>query len=57
MYIVSDSTVVLSIPCCLCRDGGGCLYAVIQTKSCATPEQEPANKPYHDEAGLNSAHI
>ena len=24
----------------LCRDGSGCLYAVIQTKSRATPEQD-----------------
>ena len=33
---VSDSMVVLS----MCRDGSGCLYAVIQTKRRATPEQK-----------------
>ena len=46
-YALSDSTVVL------CRDGSGCLYAVIQTKSRATPEQDrkTANEAYHDEAG------
>ena len=38
---------------CLCRDGSGCLYAVIQAKSRATPEQDRklTNKAYHEEAG------
>ena len=42
-----------ALPCCLCRDGSGCLYAVIQTKSRATPEQDRklTNEAYHDEAG------
>ena len=47
LLAISDSTVVL------CRDGSGCLYAVIQTKSRATPEQDQklANEVYHNEAG------
>ena len=46
--LVSDSTVS-----CLCRDSSGCLYAVIQTKSRATPEEDRklANEAYHEEAG------
>ena len=29
---------MINLPCCLCRDGSGCLHAVIQMKRRATPE-------------------
>ena len=42
-YVITIHYNQTALPCCLCRDGGGCLYTVIQWKTAASILQNEAS--------------